>query len=66
MTFGEALREIRQNKGVYLKNVAEFMGWSVVYISDIERGHRNPPSRKDIIKLSEFFNVDGRRSFKFS
>lgn len=56
--FGKALRKIREKKELYLKNVADVMGWSVVYLSDIERGNRNPPAKNDIIKLSKFLGID--------
>jgi transcriptional regulator with XRE-family HTH domain len=56
--FGKILRRIRQEKGLYLKDVADHMGWSVVYVSDIERGNRNPPAKKDLIKLSRYLGMD--------
>ena len=56
--FGKALRRIRQEKGLYLKHVADHMGWSVVYVSDIERGNRNPPGQKEIKKLSRYLDVN--------
>ncbi len=56
--FGKALRRFREKKGFYLKNVSDIMGWSVVYLSDIERGNRKPPSKNDIIKLAKFLDVD--------
>ena len=46
--FGNALREARKRKELYLKDVASFMNWSVAYLSDIERGNRKPPAKKNI------------------
>lgn len=56
--FGKALRKFREKKGLYLKNVSDMMGWSVVYLSDIERGNRKPPAKQDIMKLAQFLDVD--------
>lgn len=55
--FGTVLREIRTQKKIYLKELAEKMGWSIVYLSDIERGRRNPPAKNFISQLAEFLNV---------
>lgn len=41
--FGETLRRWRQKSGVTLLQLANELGWSVAYVSDIERGRRDPP-----------------------
>ena len=56
--FGEVLRELRRKKRKTLAEVAQAMGWSVVYLSDIERGKRNPPRIRDIKKLAKILDVD--------
>jgi len=56
--FGEVVRKLRIAKRKKLVDVAKAMGWSAVYLSDIERGKRNPPSVKDIRKLAEILEVD--------
>lgn len=58
INFGDVVRKLRIAKGKRLVNVAKAMGWSAVYLSDIERGKRNPPSVKDIRKLAEILEVD--------
>jgi transcriptional regulator with XRE-family HTH domain len=50
-TFGRELRRLRCGAGLTLVDVADEMGWSIVYLSDIERSRRNPPSPRDIEKL---------------
>ena len=55
--FGETLRKCRQEARLYLKDVANKMGWSVVYLSDLERERRNPPSPDKIRKLAEILGV---------
>lgn len=55
-TFGGLLREIREQAGKTLKDLAEHMKWSVVYLSDIERSKRNPPNPSDIKRICDFFD----------
>ncbi len=55
--FGQALRKHRQKAGLYLKDVAEKMGWSTVYLSDLERDRRNPPSPEKIKKLADILGI---------
>lgn len=56
-SFGDLLRELRQQAGKTLKGLAEHMDWSIVYLSDIERGKRNPPSVGDIKKMAIFLDI---------
>lgn len=60
-TFGGVLREVRETAKKTLKAVAEGMGWSVVYVSDIERGKRNPPSESKIRELAEILGTNACR-----
>ncbi len=50
-TFGPELRRLRGEVHLTLVDIADHMGWSIVYISDIERSKRNPPAPKDIEKI---------------
>jgi len=52
-TFGQILRASRVEAQKTLKGVADCLGWSVVYLSDIERGRRNPPAAEDIKKIAD-------------
>lgn len=42
MKLHERLRELRSERGLRLKDVAETAGISVPYLSDLERGRTNP------------------------
>jgi XRE family transcriptional regulator, regulator of sulfur utilization len=42
MKLHERLRELRQERGQRLKDVAENAGISIPYLSDLERGRTNP------------------------
>jgi transcriptional regulator with XRE-family HTH domain len=53
---GETLRELRENKQLPLRTVAAYLDIDPAIMSRIERGQRKA-SRKQIIKLAEYFNV---------
>lgn len=61
-TFGSELRRIREDHpdSVSMKTLADAIGVSVVYISDIERDRRNPPSAKRIGVLLETLDASDR------
>lgn len=42
--FGELARDTRVKARVSLRRVADELGLSAAYVSDIERGNRNPPA----------------------
>lgn len=41
--FGEFLQKKREAKQITLRNMSELLKISAPYLSDIEKGHRNPP-----------------------
>ena len=56
--FGERLRELREGSKKRLKDLADALECSVVYVSDIELGRRNPPSAERIKKIARFLKKD--------
>lgn len=56
--FGERLRELREGSKKRLKDLADALDCSVVYISDVELGRRNPPTTEKILKIARFLKVD--------
>jgi transcriptional regulator with XRE-family HTH domain len=56
--FGERLRELREGSKKRLKDLADAMGCSVVYASDVELGRRTPPSTEKILKIARFLKTD--------
>ncbi len=49
--FGTELRRLRNEVRMTLVELAKPLNWSIVYLSDIERGRRNPPKPDDIVML---------------
>ena len=57
--FGEALRSLREAKGISLRSLAKQMGWSAAYQSDVELGRRGPLQEKWVRKVAETLGADG-------
>jgi len=57
-TFGELLREARKRGGKTLGDVADFLGFKVSYISDIEHGRRPPWPAAKVIAVAGFLGFD--------
>lgn len=56
--FGLYLKDLRERKGLTLIELAEKIGYSDAYISQVEKGRRkNPPTLELLKKLSEGLNV---------
>jgi transcriptional regulator with XRE-family HTH domain len=58
MSFGEILREARKNAGLSLSKLAVQLGVTKVYVSDVERGLRNPFTQQRIRDVAEILNLD--------
>jgi transcriptional regulator with XRE-family HTH domain len=64
--FGERLRELRNEKGVSLKRVAETTGISEDYLLKVENGDKkNRFSFQVIQKIAESLNVNVERLIDF-
>lgn len=49
--YGEELRQLRRVTGRTLANLADALGCSIAYMSDVERGRKNPPPAEATKKL---------------
>ena len=56
-SFGPFLRSVREKLGKTMKQVADLLEVSTVYISDIERRTRNPPSEDKIKNIAAFLQM---------
>jgi transcriptional regulator with XRE-family HTH domain len=56
--FGKLLRAERKQEGHPLRVIAAHLGVSVSYLSDVERGRRDPLTLERIYKVAEFLNQD--------
>lgn len=59
--FGRYLRALRESTGMRIKELANEIGWTSVYISDIELGRRNPPSAEKIGQIASVLGVDPKK-----
>ncbi|TCL73091.1 helix-turn-helix transcriptional regulator [Rhizobium sp. BK251] len=55
--FGEAVRRLRQRKGVSQKEMAAAIGVSPAYLSALEHGKRGTPSFDLLQRIAGYFNI---------
>jgi transcriptional regulator with XRE-family HTH domain len=55
---GAMLRELRQQKGIGLRQLASRVGISAPYLSNIERGKFPPPSEKKLLAIAHALDQD--------
>lgn len=51
------LRNLRKDLGLSQKDMAQLLGWHQTYISQLEKGHRNP-SLENLIDISNVLNIE--------
>jgi transcriptional regulator with XRE-family HTH domain len=61
--FGQKLHDLRKNAGLSLAEVGKAVDLSHNYLSEIERGKKEP-SRETIRDLAEFYNIDEDELFE--
>ena len=57
-TFGKTMKEARLRAKKTLREVGDYVGLSVGYISDIEQGRKSAPDLETVRKLQEFLRVE--------
>ena len=55
--FGDKLRQLRRQRGISLKQMAEDLHLSSAYLSALEHGHRGRPSPGLVMQILGYFNV---------
>lgn len=56
--FGQYLKEKRQERKITLRGMARELGISAAYLSNIEKGKRNPPSVDRLNQISKVLSFD--------
>jgi transcriptional regulator with XRE-family HTH domain len=56
-SFGEKVRELREKKGLLLRQVAAYLEVDTAMISKIEKGERKV-SKEQVIKISKFLDTN--------
>jgi transcriptional regulator with XRE-family HTH domain len=56
--FGDLLRSLRQGKGIRLLEMSEQIRTTLPYLSDVERGRRDPLSNDRILRVAEYLEAD--------
>ena len=56
-TFGKCIKQQREDEGLTRKTVAENAGISPAYLADIEKGNRQAPKEKILLKIAEVLSI---------
>ena len=57
MNFGEKLKSMRIEKGISLRKLAESIGVSAPYLSDVERGQRSSLSAEHLVRVGDALSL---------
>ena len=55
--FGRRIRELRNQRGLTLRAMAEAMGVSAAYLSALEHGHRGRPGSGFVMQVCAYFGL---------
>lgn len=55
--FGEFLQKKREEKQITLRKMAELLGFSAPFLSDVEKDRRNPPDMEKLSMLAEILQL---------
>lgn len=55
--FGEKLRDLRAERGISQKDMAEAIGVSAAYLSALEHGKRGQPTWDKLQRIIQYFNI---------
>lgn len=62
MTFGEYIKEKRQNKSITLRAFADLVGIAPAYMSDIEKSKRNAPTQEILERMVEVLKLSNEEA----
>jgi len=57
-SFGLTLKKARISKKATLREIGEYIGKSIGYISDIEHDRKRPPDLETVSKIEDFLGVE--------
>jgi transcriptional regulator with XRE-family HTH domain len=58
LSFGETLKKYRIAKKYTLREVGQYIGKSIGYISDIEHNRKRPPDLDTVSKIEDFLGIE--------
>lgn len=57
-SFGEYLQQKRLDRGITLRRMADLLDVSAPYLSDVEKGRRNPPEMEKLKQVCSILSLD--------
>ena len=58
MSFGEYFRELRKKKNKKQKDIADCIGKTTMLVSGVENGKNGPFNTEDLLKISQYLNLN--------
>ena len=55
--FGAFLQKKREEKGITLRKMAEMLGYSAPFLSDVEKDRRNPPELAKLEQIAKILDL---------
>ena len=66
LNFGDFLQKKRMERQITLRKMAELLGFSAPYLTDIEKDRRNPPEMESLEQISKILNLsEDERAVRF-
>ena len=65
-SFGEFLQKKRLENEITLRKMAELIGITAPYLTDIEKDRRNPPEIQKLDKIAEILSLTEEEKEKFN
>ena len=56
-SFGEFLQRKREESKITLRKMADMLGFSAPFLSDVEKGRRNPPELSKLEQISDILGL---------
>lgn len=65
-TFGQELKRIRRSRKITLRELGEYIGKSIGYLSDIEQDRKGPPSLALVEKMERYLDIKNNYLIKLA
>lgn len=63
MKFGEYIKQLREDKGIGLRELANLLGITASYLTDIEKGRRYAPHKERLDEMIKILNIQDTEKF---
>lgn len=65
-SFGEVFRKARKANRITLRQISQYVGKSIGYLSDIEHDRKRPPKLDTVVKIEEALKIEDQKLLKLA